>query len=180
MNPSNTFRRRVLVSSTVFGTLGLATTAFVMIFVVGRFGSPMRLLYSPFEGDWDGSRSLLMLLCGPVAVLPCVLFDMWKPSLGGITLCSLSLAEVGFIVLYNQRQWGFAVHDAALWSLCLAFPTFVIGTLLFFSGKPHVSWLNWVWWIALLLAVSATGYFLWHVGADGVNALLYLLQGGMI
>jgi len=151
MTPSNTFRRWVLFSSTVIGALALAATP-VMIFIVGRFGSPTPLL-------------LLFLLCGPVALLPCVLFDMWKPSLGGITLCSLSLVEAGFIALNNQRPQGFAIHDAALGSLCLAFPMFVIGTLLFRSSKLDVSWLNWVWLIEVFVAASATGYFLWHVGA---------------
>ena len=152
MTPSNTFRRWVLFSSTVIGALALAATALFVIFIVGRFGSPTPLL-------------LLFLLCGPVALLPCVLFDMWKPSLGGITLCSLSLVEAGFIALSNQRPQGFAIHDAALGSLCLAFPMFVIGTLLFRSSKLDISWLNWVWLIEVFVAASATGYFLWHVGA---------------
>ena len=42
---------------------------------------------------------------------------------------------------------------------------FVIGTLLFRSSKLDVSWLNWVWLIEVFVAASATGYFLWHVGA---------------
>ena len=180
MTPSNPFRRCVLFSSAVIGALALVATALFVIFILGRLGSPMGLLRSPFEGDWRGSTLLFVLLCGPVALLPCVLFDIWKPSLGGITLCSLSLAEAGLIALSNQRQWGFAIHDAALGSLCLAFPMFVIGTFLVRSSKLDVSWLNWVWLIELFVAASAMGYYLWHVGADGVSALFHWLRGGMI
>ena len=96
---------------------------------------------------------------------------------GGIFLCVLAMIEVGVITLYNNRAWGFAVHDAALGSLVLALPMFAIGTLLFFSGQARASWMKWLWWIDLVLVATVMAYFLWCVGADGVDAMVGFLRG---
>ena len=167
-------RKPILVWALITGTLAVLGASLFAVAGAGIYGSP-------FAGDsYFNATLLLVLLCGPAAVLPCTLFDMWKPGYGGIVLCGLSVIEVLVITLNNIREWGFAVYDAALGSLCLAVPMFALGTLIFFSGKPHVPWLKWAWWIEVLLAASVTGYFLWHVGADGVDALFLLLRGGTI
>ncbi len=164
-------RKQIFVVSLITGVLALLGTGLFVVAGAGIYGSP-------FAGDsYFNTTLLLVLLCGPFAVLPCTLFDGQKPGYGGIVLCGLAVVEVAMITLNNVREWGFAVHDAALGSLCLGFPMFVIGTLLITSSKPHASWLNWVWWIELLLAALAAGYFLWQVGADGIGILFYLLRG---
>ncbi len=167
-------RKAILTFSVIIGTLALLAAGLFAVAGAGIYGSP-------FAGDtYFNATILLVLLFGPVAVLPCTLFDWWKPGYGGIVLCGLAILEVVVIALNNLREWGFAVHDAALGSLCLAFPMFVIGTLLFFSGKTHVSWLNWVWRFQVFFAATVAAYFVWQVGADGVGALIHLLRGGTI
>lgn len=167
-------RKVILTFSVIIGTIVLLGAGLFAVAGAGIYGSP-------FAGDtYFNATLLLVLLLGPVAVLPCTLFDWWKPGYGGIILCTLAIFEVVVVVLNNLRERGFAVHDAALGSLCLAFPIFVIGTLLFFSGKTHVSCLEWAWRFEVLLAATVGAYFVWHVGADGVGALLHLLRGGTI
>ena len=90
------------------------------------------------------------------------------------------MIQVAVIALHNMMEWGFAIHDAAHGSLCLALPMFAIGTLLFFSGMRRGSRVDWLWWILLVLAGMVMGYFLWRVGADGVGLLIYVLRGGII
>jgi len=165
-------RKPIVVISLITGTLAILGSGFFAAVGAGVYGSP-------FAGDGYFNTTLLfVLLCGPVAVLPCTLVDCWKPGYGGIVLCGLAEIEVLMISLNNIRAWGFAIHDAALGSLCLALPMFAIGSMLFVSGKPQVERLSWLWWMALLLAASVITFFLWHVGADGVRALLCLLRGG--
>ncbi|GIX00828.1 MAG: hypothetical protein KatS3mg111_4160 [Pirellulaceae bacterium] len=167
-------RKVILTSSIIIGTIALLGAGLFAVAGAGIYGSP-------FAGDtYFNATLLLVLLFGPVAVLPCTLFDWWKPGFGGIILCTLAIFEVVVVVLNNLQEWGFAVHAAALGSLCLAFPVFVTGTLLFFSGNPQVSWLNWAWRFEVLLAATVAAYFMWHVGADGVSALRHLLRGGII
>ena len=167
-------RNPILIASLVTGTLALLGASLFAVAGAGIYGSP-------FAGNFDENVTLLLvLLCGPVAILPCTLLDWWKAAYGGIVLCVLAIIEVGVISLYNDREWGFAMHDAALGSLVLALPMFAIGTLLFFSGQPRAAWLNWLWWIALIVVAIVMCYFLWWVGADGVRALMSLLRGETI
>ncbi len=163
-------RKRILVASLIAGILALLGAALFAVAGAGIYGSP-------FAGDsYFNATLLLVLLWGPFAILPCTLLDWRKPGYGGIVLCGCAVIEVGVITLNNLREWGFAVHDAALGSMCLGFPMFVMGTFLFASSRSHASWLRWVWRIECLLAALATGFFLWQVGADGIDFLLYLVR----
>ena len=167
-------RKLIFVFSAIVSTLALLGAILFSVAGAGIFGSP-------FAGDsYFNATLLLVLLFGPVAALPCTVFDWWKPGVGGVLLCVLALFEVFLIVLNNIREWGFAVHDAALGSLCLALPMFILGTMLFFSSSLHVAWVDWVWRIMLLLVATVTMFFMWRVGADGVAALLELSRGGTI
>ncbi len=167
-------RKPVLIFSVFFGSLALAGAVFFAVAGAGIYGSP-------FAGDaYFNFTLLLVLLCGPVMILPCTILDSFRPGVGGFTLCGMAVVEIVVIALNNIQQWGFAVHAAALGSLCLALPMFVIGTALFLSVNQQVSRLNWLWRLELLLVAAAAGVFSWQVGADGFDALLNWLRGGTI
>ncbi len=105
-------------------------------------------------------------LFASIAVFSCIKLDRWQPGWGGIVLCGLALISVVmisfFFVLEPPR---FDVFALALSCLCVGFPMFVIGTLLFLSAQRQLSRLDYVWWIEFVLAAIVTGYFLWHTGA---------------
>ena len=167
-------RRTILILAFVVGILAICGSALFAIAGAGIYGSP-------FAGDnYFNVTLLIVLLIGPVAILPCTILDYLKPGCGGSILCGLSIIEVVSIVLNNIRQWGFAIHDAALASFSLALPMFAIGTMLIFSSSSHRKELNWIWRVEVLFAVVVAAYFSWHVGADGVSALFHLLRGGKI
>ena len=167
-------RRTILILAFVVGILTICGSALFAIAGAGIYGSP-------FAGDTYFDITLLMvLLFGPVAILPCTILDYWKQGCGGAILCGLSIIEAVLIILNNIRQWGFAIHDAALGSFLLALPMFAIGTLLIFSSSSHRRGLNWIWRVEVLFAVVVGAYFSWHVGADGASALFHLLRGGII
>ncbi len=105
---------------------------------------------------------------------------MLKPRWGGMLLCSLSLAEAGVLVLNNSYQSGFAIHNAALGSLCLAAPMFLLGFLFLGSTPSKDRWSPMIWWGETTVAAVVAAFFLVMVGRDGAQALFYWLQGGTI
>ncbi len=136
---------------------------------------------SPFSGDFYFKATLMMvLLFGPLTVLPASIIDIFKPGRGGLLLCGLADIELAVIALNNLREWGFAIHDAALGSVCIAFPMFLIGSLLFFSGQQRSGWTLRIWRVLLAIAISVAVFYCWHVGQDGFEALVHLLRGGII
>ncbi len=165
-------RKLILIASGLIGVLGLMGAG---LFALGGAG----IDGSPFQGDAYANITLaLVLLLGPCAILPCTLYEIRRPQWGGILLCSLALIVVLMIAANHQREWGFAIHQAALVSLCLALPMFLIGSLLFFSSQPLRMGLHGLWYIELVLAVLIAGYFGWQAGSDGVDAMLQRFRGG--
>ena len=150
-------RRPILVCSLIIGTLAFLGSGLFAVAGAGILGSPFS------GGSYHQITLLLLLICGPVIVLPCTLFDLRKPGYGGFVLCSLALVEVGMISLHHVMEYGFNIFNAAGASLFIALPMFVIGSLLLFSGKPHAAWLNRAWWIELFLAASVSVWFLWQL-----------------
>ena len=158
----------------VVGILALAASGLFAIGGAGMFGSP-------FQGtDRENLLLLLTLLLGPVAILPCALLDLARPGWGGLLLGILALADVAAIVAFNQRMWGFAIHDAALGSLVLAAPAFLIGSLLFFTAPSRSRASLWIWLAAASIAVLVAGWFSWQVGRDGLSSLYALLTSGTL
>lgn len=167
-------RQSILVVSILCGILAALAAGLFAVVGAGMYGSP-------FQGDtYFNSTLFWVLILGPLAVLPCAIVDYFKSGCGGLLLCGFAIVDVIVIVLNNIRQWGFAIHDAGLGTLCLAFPMFVIGTLLFFSSGRRDGRLKWIWRIELALATGPAVYFSWHVGRDGLSALCWWLRGGMI
>ena len=75
---------------------------------------------------------------------------------------------------------GFAIHNAALGSLCLAAPMFLLGSLLLRSTPGKHSAIAMIWWVEATIAAVVAAFFLVMVGRDGAQALFYWLQGGTI
>lgn len=168
-------RKPILITAAVLGLLALFGAALFAVAGAGIYGSP-------FDGDaWYNGTLLAVLLVGPVAILPCVVFDYLKPGRGGWLLCGLALVDVLAITLNNQCEWGFAIHAAGLATLGLTLPMVLLGTLLFLSANPDSgSLLVWIWRIEMILAGIIGIYFLWQVGWDGISALVHWLRGGTI
>lgn len=168
-------RKPILITAAVLGVLALLGAALFAVAGAGMYGSP-------FDGDaWYNATLLAVLLIGPVAILPCVVFDYLKPGRGGWMLCGLALVDVLAITLHNQCEWGFAIHSAGLATLGLTLPMVVVGTLLLLSTNPAPgSTLVWIWRIEMILGGIIGIYFLWQVGWDGISALVYWLRGGTI
>ena len=165
------WRRTIVGATFIIGVLAFVAAC---LFTVGGAG----ILGSPFTGEMRSDVALfLILLLGPVAVLPCVTWDHFKPTWGGIALCSLALIEVVPIVWYCQREWGFAIHSAALASLGLSLPMMIMGTLLVYSSNERRMAVGKVWQVEVLIATIIAAYFIWSVGADGYRALVALLRG---
>ncbi len=168
------YRMTVLLFSAMVGVLALLAAILFTVAGAGIFGTP-------FQGDaYFNTTLLFVLLSGPCVVLPCVLFDWMKPTIGGLLLCTFSLIEVVAVALNNTREWGFAMHDAALASLIIALPMFAIGTLLFYSHSSTSATLRRIWQTEAGVAMLVAGFFCWNVGADGISSLIALLQGGTI
>jgi hypothetical protein len=167
-------RQWILVASGVCGILALVGAGLFVVAGAGWAGSPFQ------GGTYFNVTLFLVIILGPVAVLPCTILDYFKSGLGGLLLCGFAIADVIAIVLNNTRDWGFAIHDAGLGALCLAFPAFVIGTLLFFFSGRCDGRLKSIWQIELALAAVPAVYFSWHVGPDGLSAALSWLGGGTV
>lgn len=167
-------RQILLAVSTLIGVFALLGAGWFTVAGAGMFGSP-------FAGDtYFNATLMLVLICGPLTILPCTLLEMLKPRWGGMLLCSLSLAEAGVLVLNNCYQWGFAIHNAALGSLCLAAPMFLLGFLFLGSTPSKDRWSPMIWWGETTVAAVVAAFFLVMVGRDGAQALFYWLQGGTI
>ncbi len=168
-------RKRILVVSGVCGILAFLGAGLFAVLGAGMYGSPFA------DGDVYFDLTLLfVLLLGPVAVLPCTILDCFKSGLGGILLCGFAIADVIAICLNNSVTSVFIVQTAGLITFCLALPTFVIGTLLFFSsGRSDGRWKT-IWWFELALASVPAVYFSWQVGLDGVSGLIWWMRGGLI
>ena len=163
------WRHRLLVASTLFGVLAALGAGVFAMFGAGIYGSS-------FGGGVHHNLTLLLvLLCGPLAVLPCVLMDRRIPGWGGIALCSMSLVEVGIVASYSVRSWGFAIHDAALGSLVLAAPMFLVGSLFLSSSPCKYKTMERVWWGHMAIATAICAYFVWMVGRDAVLIVCYFL-----
>lgn len=172
----STFRRRIcLVLSLIVGALALAGTIWFAIAGAGFYGSPLTA-GEPYS-NW---MLVLVLLCGPALILPCVLLELWRPNWGGFVLTILALCELGMIILYNVRQWGFAIHDAGLGAACLALPMFILGSLLLFTSPIRHRMLITVWFCEFIAGATIGAYLTWQVGRDGLDSLIALLSGGTI
>ncbi len=163
----------ILAASSLFGILATAVTGWLCIFGAGWAGSP-------FQGDHYFNLTLfLVLVLGPLVILPCTILDCVKPAYGGLLLCGFALADVIAIVLNSQCEWGFAIHYAGLFALCVPFPAFVIGTLLFFSSGRCDAVRKTIWRVELVLALAPAIYFSWYVGLDGLTSVFAWLRGEM-
>lgn len=129
------FRQLCLILAFFAGILAVFGSALFAVAGAGMYGSP-------FAGDPYFNTTLLLVLIGPVAILPCAILDYLKPGGGGIILSGLAILEIIPISLNNIYQWGFAIHNAALAILFLALPMFSIGVLLVFSSKSFRSGLD--------------------------------------
>lgn len=169
-----TLRSAILAVSMALGVLGGLGTAAFVLGGAGMFGSP-------FSGDPYFQLTLLAVLAFcPLAILPCTILEWWRPRVGAVALSCLTLCGFMAIVLNNVRDWGFAVHDAALGCLVLALPNFGIASALLFSTRPLPRWLVLAWCLEAGAVVLVVGWFIREVGADGVSALFHWLQGGTI
>ncbi|HTN74372.1 MAG TPA: hypothetical protein VL096_03965 [Pirellulaceae bacterium] len=164
-------RRGVLILAIIVGVLAMIGV------VLYSFAGPGMFDW-PFQGkeSYYYTTLFFVLVCGPCSILPLTLLEIWKPCWGAIGLCSLAIVEVGLIGLNNLRQWGFAEHDAALGSLCLAAPMFLLGSLLLATdAKPHKRFAN-AWWWLMLIAVGIASRFLVLVGRDGFDIVVFTLK----
>jgi drug/metabolite transporter (DMT)-like permease len=153
-------RHLIVILATVIGVLGILGSALFTVAGAGMYGSP-------FAGDtYFNLTLLLVLLCGPVAILPCTILDRHKPGLGGLALCGFAIVAVVPITLNNIRQWGFAIQDAGVASFCLAFPMFTIGSMLLFSSPPQRSELKWIWRVELLILSAIAVCYSWLLRDD--------------
>jgi len=173
---SRTLRRRIsLVLSLIIGLLALAVTIWFAIAGAGIFGSPLT------AGDPYANRMLvLVLIFGPALILPCTFLELWRPNWGGVVLTTLALCELGMMILYNVRQWGFAIHDAGLGAVCLALPMFILGSAMLFTSPIRHRMLITVWFCEFAAAATIGAYLTWQVGRDGLDSLISLLSGGTI
>lgn len=164
-------RKPILVVSLISGALallgaGLFTVAGAMI-----YGSFARVIYSD-------ATLLLVLLCGPVSVLPCTLLNCWKLRWN----CSLRFGDDPSCCDCTPQHDGVGIFYSrrGAWFFVLGAPDVCDRDTIILILFRHASRVDWLWWILLVLAGMAMGYFLWRVGADGVGLLIYVLRGGII
>jgi hypothetical protein len=156
------WRPLVLVISLATGALTFVGSVLFLFIGAGMYGSPL-------AGDvWFNTTLFLIVLFGPMAVLPCALVEKWWPTWGGVALCNLSIPVVFLLILNNMREWGFATYDAATGTLCLAIPMFILGTLLWHSQTTHEKWAKIVWRTQLMMLA---GFLLSFAGAIAVDEL---------
>lgn len=161
-------RTRVLWVSTIAGVLAAIAASLFAVAGAGIYGTP-------FAGNrYFNAALFLVLLFGPFAILPCTLLAIWKARWGGIILCTSAIAETVSILLLNQREWGFAIHDAAIAFCVIALPVFVLGSLLFRSDDSADSkWKMHLWRLELAVMAIVSMLLLWQVGNDAITFLYY-------
>lgn len=151
-----------LVLAIIFGALTMIVGVLFLVAGAGMYGSPM-------QGDaYFNTTLLLILIFGPFAVLPCVLFDIWKPGLGGLALCASSLIDVVMIVLNNISSYGTGLdaYNSLTATSCVALPIFIIGSVLYFSRRNEGNWHRRVWQALLVLFVLTAIFFVYKIGPD--------------
>lgn len=164
-------RRVVTICSLFLGTTGFVIGGLFAVAGAGMYGSPFQ------GGSYFNNTLMLILVFGPFAILPCAIFDIWKPGLGGLALCASSIIDVVVIILNNWTEYGFSVYNSAGASTFVALPIFVVGSLLYYSSQSTRAWNIWIWRGLLALLVIAFLFFAWKIAPDHWFFIKRLFEG---
>lgn len=153
-------RRMATVFAIVLGVIGIVIGSLFIVAGAGMYGSP-------FQGGAYFNRTLMLVLVfGPFAILPCAVFDIWKPGWGGLLLCACSTVDVAMIILNNWSEYGFSVYNSASASTFVALPLFMMGSSLYFTGRSTATRGIWIWRMLLALLTGVFLFFAFKLGPD--------------
>lgn len=123
------YRRAILVASFGLGIISMLGAVLFLVAGAGMYGSP-------FMGDVRSNVSLFaVVFFGPLAILPCSVIETRAPTFGAALLCASTLGCTLAAILYSNGESGFLVYNVATVMLSLSFPIFLLGSLLWHSGK---------------------------------------------
>ena len=155
------WRRFILAFSFFVGVLAFAGAVLWAIAGAGLYGSPVAGI-----NNTDKMLLLLVLMCGPMAVLPSTIVEHRFSNWGGSSLATLSFVPILCVCLsavqsLDTPAGSLSYATATVW-LCVGAPNFALGSSLLLSNAEKSGVLLVVWLIELPLAVILTVYYAWY------------------
>lgn len=119
--------------------LGLGVVCFIggvlwLIGGAGIFGSPVSGAFSVDEltgyANYWAFWMMWVVVAGPIALLPCMILEWWRPRVGAVALmgAALFVSEAG--IRASRMYWGFSDEDALIVIGCIATPMYLIAASL--------------------------------------------------
>lgn len=150
------YRQAILVTSFGLGIISMLGAVLFLVTGAGTYGSPL-------AGDIRFNLSLLaVVLFGPLAILLCSVVETRAPTLGAAILCASTLGGTLAAIVNNYGESGFLVYNVATVMLSISLPIFLLGSLLWHSGKLATSKPASVrlWWGLFAVLIAMFGFLL--------------------